>query len=164
MSSRPIWLRELLLLGLAIAVGVVVGRFLFVADDDAARLPTALDNQRAVPDPERIEGIQASWIEGAPPVRGKSGTPPEGAAVFPDGTWLEPINGVEKAPSFPDHPGWTFSPVARVHTEPTTGLQWYIHEGGEVSTIYNVQHEAGGKKWTEPGWVLGQPTKARPVR
>lgn len=164
MNLRPSWIRELLFLGAAVGVGLLVGRLLLAGPAEVPPPTAHPTGQIARPNPAQIEGAEELWSDTAGAVRANSGEPPEGAAVFPDGTWLEPINGVEKAPVFPDHPGWTMSPVVRVHTEPTTGLQWYIHEAGEVSTVYNVQHEAGEKKWVEPGWVLGKPTKAQPIR
>ena len=67
-------------------------------------------------------------------------------------------------PAFPGFPGGIFKPVVRIHTNAETGLQWYIHEGDLVSTTQLVTHEAGGKRWTSPEWVVGRPVPTKPVR
>lgn len=168
-TAKTPWWRELLLLGVAAAVGLLVGK-VFLAGPGEGAPPVGL--------PERGDGSQAVAVEpltgrpagpesvapGHTAGIGKTGTPPEGAAVFPDGTWLEPLNGVDKAPEFPGFPGGLFRPVLRIVTNAETGLQWYIHEGDLVSTTQMVTHQAGDEKWTSPEWVVGRPVPTQPVR
>lgn len=162
-------MRELLLLIGAAAVGLVVGNTLLggaeegdpIVPERAEALPTVeVDPLTGRPILPTLPAGSKSASRGI----GKTGTPPAGAVVFPDGTWLEPLNGVEKAPAFPGFPGGIFKPVVRIHTNAETGLQWYIHEGDLVSTTQLVTHEAGGRKWISPEWVVGRPVPTKPVR
>jgi hypothetical protein len=107
----------------------------------------------AAEDPQRASGI------------GHRDAPPEGAAVFPDGTWLEPLNGVERAPPFPSEQlDFDLGPVVLVYTNPDTRVQWFIHTGGAVSTTWPMEHRAGDRTWREPGWIVGRPAPSLPVR
>lgn len=85
-------------------------------------------------------------------------SPPAGAARFPDGTWLPPLNGVERAPPFPAR---TCAPVVGIYTDPATGMQWFVHADGARSTTQLVRIEEGGRVREEPGWVFGRPIAPR---
>ncbi len=110
-------------------------------------------------------------LQGPPPeVRsgaiGNLGVPPSGAVQFPDGTWLPAPNGVRNPPPFPGLIGDGYAPVIRVHREPTSGIEWFIHADGQVSSVQMMEHRDGqtGAVTMEPGWVVGRPTRALPVR
>lgn len=95
---------------------------------------------------------------------GRTGPPAPGAAVFPDGTWLPPLNGVGFAPHpCPWPPDRPYSPVIAVITG-DKGMQWYRHADGSHSTTQLVRRTEGNRTWTEPGWVVGTPAKELPVR
>jgi hypothetical protein len=165
-SNGATWLRELLLLGGAAGIGLLIGNFLLGAADETEPLVPEPAAARPAVEVSPLTGRPVESVRPDAPTRGigKTGTPPDGAAVFPDGTWLEPLNGVEKAPPFPGFRNGDFKPVVRIHTNPQTGLQWYIHEGDMVSTTQLVTHESGDKKWTSPEWVVGHPVPTKPVR
>ena len=94
---------------------------------------------------------------------GKTGTPPHGAAVFPDGTWLEPLNGVEVAPPFPGFaPGYPYAPVVEI-VQGDKGVSWYIHADGSTSSTQLVETTQEGRTFLQPGWAVGNPTKVLPV-
>jgi len=116
--------------------------------------PVVADALRAAAaDPKKATGI------------GHRDAAPEGAARFPDGTWLEPLNGVEHAPPFPmEQLDFDLGPVVLVYTNPETRVQWYIHTGGAVSTTWLMEHKEGDRTWREPGWIVGRPIPSLPVR
>gem|GEM_PF-5716168 len=96
---------------------------------------------------------------------GRTGPPPPGAAVFPDGTWLPPLNGVLEAPPFPGfEAGRPYAPVIRIDTDPVTGLQTWVHADGTRSNTQRIRREEGGRVWFEPGWVVGHPRSPLPFR
>ncbi|HHI80805.1 MAG TPA: hypothetical protein ENK02_12615 [Planctomycetes bacterium] len=96
---------------------------------------------------------------------GRTGPRPPQAILFPDGTWLLPINGVKKAPPFPGFPpGRPYAPVVSIYTDPATGLSWYVHADGSRSNVQMVRREEGGRVWEEAGWVVGTPTKSKAIR
>jgi hypothetical protein len=165
-ASAASWWRELLLLGAAVAAGLVVGNaFLDGGNEPPAGAPTEPPPAGAEP----VPGMTAATPRAEPSPAGtagigKTGTPPDGAAVFPDGTWLEPLNGVEKAPPFPGLSHGLYSPVVRITTNAATGLQWYVHADGSVSTTQMVPQELYGRKFTGPSWVVGSPVPTQPVR
>ncbi len=95
---------------------------------------------------------------------GRHTTPPAGAAIFPDGTWLPPLNGVKFAPhACPWPKDIPYSPVIKIVTG-DKGIQWYIHADGSHSGTQLAPTEQGGRKFLQPGWVVGNPTKAMPVQ
>jgi hypothetical protein len=95
---------------------------------------------------------------------GLLGRPPKGAAVFPDGTWLPPLNGVKEAPPFPGFGGRRrYAPVVRIHTDPKTGLQTYIHADGSASNTQLVKHTVGEESWLEPGWAVAHEVPNLPI-
>ncbi|MCB9882831.1 MAG: hypothetical protein H6832_07105 [Planctomycetes bacterium] len=94
---------------------------------------------------------------------GKTGTPPHGAAVFPDGTWLEPLNGVQVAPPFPGFaPGYPYAPVVEI-VKGDKGISWYIHADGSTSSTQLVETTQEGRTFVQAGWAVGNPTKVLPV-
>ena len=170
-SRGPAWLRELLLLGVAVVVGLVVGDVLLSESGEPPAEAIPGSTASAAPDASAAPFVAElpSGLPVQPPAArvrgiGKTGEPPEGAAVFPDGTWLEPLNGVDRAPAFPGFQSGLFKPVVSIHTDPKTGLQWYLHEEGHVSTTQMVTHQAGDKKWVLPEWVVGMPVPTQPIR
>lgn len=95
---------------------------------------------------------------------GRTGTPPHGAAVFPDGTWLPPLNGVDIAPPFPGFdPKYPYAPVVKI-VRGDKGVSWYIHADGSHSTTQMAMTEQGGRKFRQPAWVVGNPTDVLPVQ
>ncbi|MEM7199555.1 MAG: hypothetical protein AAF628_04775 [Planctomycetota bacterium] len=95
---------------------------------------------------------------------GKHGEPPQGAAVFPDGTWLEPINGVKEAPPFPGFNGRPYAPVVQIYTNPTYGIQYYVHADGTVSNTQMAETSDGTRTWMEATWLVGHPVPTQPIR
>ena len=95
---------------------------------------------------------------------GRTGTPPPGAAMFPDGTWLAPLNGVKFAPPFR---GWPrkipYSPVVGI-IDGDKNVQWFEHADGSVSTTQLAPTEQGGRKFVQPAWVIGNPAPLMPVQ
>ncbi len=91
------------------------------------------------------------------------GPAPAGAAVFPDGTWLPPLNGVQQAPPFPGFKDRPWSPVVRIDTDPRSRVQWYVHADGSVSCTQMVPSTDGKRTWIEPGWAVGHPVPSPPV-
>lgn len=95
---------------------------------------------------------------------GRRTRPPQGAVLFPDGTWLPALNGVKKAPPFPGFsPGYPYAPVISIQTA-DDGIQWYIHADGTRSAPQNMKYGEGGKTLgTRPGWAVGNPYEKKPV-
>jgi hypothetical protein len=56
--------------------------------------------------------------------------------------------------------GAAFSPVVRIHVDERTGTQWFVHRDGSRSTTQMVEQEAGGRRFTAPGWVVAGPPRA----
>lgn len=97
---------------------------------------------------------------------GKHGAPPAGAVLFPDGTWLPAVNGVEQPPPFPGFSsGRDYSPVVRIHTDVPTGMQFYMHASGAVSYVMMTDHYNGetGETTREAAWVVGNPVPTLPL-
>ncbi|GEM_PF-3721710 len=93
---------------------------------------------------------------------GRRGPRPPAAILFPDGTWLLPINGVKKAPPFPGFPpGRPYAPIVSIYRDPATGLSWYVHSDGSKSNVQRVRRQEGSKIWYEAGWVIGTPTATK---
>lgn len=94
---------------------------------------------------------------------GRTGPAPKGAAIFPDGTWLPPLNGVEIAPPFPGFaPDYPYAPVVEIVLG-DKGISWYIHADGSHSTTQLVETTQGGRTFTQAGWAVGNPTKTLPI-
>mgnify|MGYP006921591956 CR=1 FL=1 len=90
--------------------------------------------------------------------------PAKGAVVFPDGTWLPVLNGVDNPPPYPGFSrGYPYAPVTQIVTD-DKGVQWYIHADGSRSSPQNMEYSEGGKKLgTRPGWAVGNPYDKKPV-
>lgn len=96
---------------------------------------------------------------------GKTGPAPAGAAIFPDGTWLSPLNDVEKAPDFPGFtPGVPFSPVVKIYHSAETGLDYYQHADGSHSTTYRALHQEGQKSYYAATWIVANPKDPLPLK
>lgn len=96
---------------------------------------------------------------------GKTGPAPTGAAIFPDGTWLSPLNDVEKAPDFPGFtPGVPFSPVVKIYHSAETGLDYYQHADGSHSTTYRALHQEGQKSYYAATWIVANPQDPLPLK
>ena len=116
--------------------------------DKAPEIKTSKDPKTA---PSKRKGI------------GNTGKAPHGAAIFPDGTWLPPLNGVEIAPPFPGFaPDFPYAPVVEI-IEGDKGISWYIHADGSHSSTQLVETQQGGRTFTQAGWAVGNPTKTLPV-
>lgn len=95
---------------------------------------------------------------------GRTGEPPKGSAIFPDGTWLPPLNGVTVAPPFPGFaPNYPYAPVIEIKRG-DKGIFWYIHADGSHSTTQMALTEEGGRSFEQPAWVVGNPTETLPVQ
>ncbi len=116
-------------------------------------LSSPLKRSPAIPRPRGGPGVHGI---------GRRGPRPAAGILFPDGTWLLPLNGVKKAPPFPGFPpDRPYAPVVSIHRSTGKGLSWYIHSDGSRSTVQMVRREKGGKIWYEAGWVVGTPVKAQ---
>lgn len=94
---------------------------------------------------------------------GNTGKPPHGAAVFPDGTWLPPLNGVKVAPKFPGFaPGFPYAPVVKI-VKGDKNVSWYIHADGSHSSTQLVETTQGGRTFKQAAWAVGNPTKTLPL-
>ena len=96
---------------------------------------------------------------------GRTTQPPsEGAVLFPDGTWLPVLNGVENAPPYPGfNRGYPYAPVTQIVTD-DKGTQWYVHADGSRSSPQNMKYGEGGNDLgTRSGWAIGNPLDKKPV-
>ncbi len=91
---------------------------------------------------------------------GNYGPAPAGVVLFPDGTWLRPLNGVTDPPPFPGFADRPYAPVVSILTEPKHGVQWYLHADGTESTTQLAQTERGT---LEPIWIVGTKIKPQPI-
>jgi hypothetical protein len=99
----------------------------------------------------------------APAGIARTGKPPKGAAVFPDGTWMPPINGVTFVSTPCPWPDYVpYAPIVEVVTG-DKGIQWWKHADGTISNTQIVQRTEGDRTWSEVGWAVGNPTKTLPV-
>ena len=78
MNLRPSWIRELLFLGAAVGVGLLVGRLLLAGPAEVPPPTAHPTGQIARPNPAQIEGAEELWSDTAGAVRANSGEPPEG--------------------------------------------------------------------------------------
>ncbi|MCA8976371.1 MAG: hypothetical protein KDC98_16750, partial [Planctomycetes bacterium] len=78
----------------------------------------------------------------------EAGIPEEDCILYPDGTRLPPLNGVEKAPRVAFHRRIPFTRVVGRHRG-ADGVEWYVHENGAMSTtrfqVRNGVREAVGE-------------------
>lgn len=96
---------------------------------------------------------------------GRFGTPPPGSAVFPDGTWLPPLNGVTEAPPYPeDGTQRPFSPIVRIYRNPQSGQEWYVHADGSYSTTWMAETTEPGRHYRTPMWEVAHQVPTLPVR
>jgi hypothetical protein len=145
--------RQLFLLVLGLPMAAVMASLLV----GPASMAPLTDGDGAAP-PARgapAEAEPGRGIDAAPRPVQASTTAVDGYIAYPDGTWLPPLNGVERAPPMRFHDRAPFAPVVGLHRD-ATGRDWYEHENGVRSTT-----------WLDSRGValalVARPTAARPV-
>lgn len=117
---------------LLILAGVVlVGAGAAFALHQTANEPPAKPVKRAPAAPAKHE--QPTEMSAPTPPVTEAPRPKSDMLVFPDGTALPPLNGVEKPGPVQWPEGRPYSPVVGKHTEPN-GLEWYDHADGTMTT------------------------------
>ncbi|MBK8974385.1 MAG: hypothetical protein IPM29_00515 [Planctomycetes bacterium] len=130
-------MRRTPLLGTLLIVAVAVAAFVWwrqdrPASDGPVTSPAAATPAAGQPPADPQPTPRTATVPVPEPAR----EPVDGYIAFPDGTFLPPLNGVERAPRIVFHPRLVpFAKVVGIERD-AQGRDWYVHENGVRSTTY----------------------------